>query len=270
MWNGALTIAGVAIPVKVFAATEPHTPRFRELHAKDGAPIEHRVVSAKTGREIARDRIVKGYETSPGRFVVLTDEEIKAVERPERKAIELEDFVPAGQIDPVFYDRAYHLGAQKEGRDAFAALLAALEKTGLVGIGRVVLRTKEQLVAVRPGDGVLRMSTMRFADELVDAGELDVEAPRKKPTAAEVKMAEQLVEGLAAPFDPADFEDDYRKRVEEYARAKAKGKAPEPPEPEPAPDETSDLLDALKASMEHAGRRRRGAAQGAAKKKARR
>ena len=257
MWNGALTLGGLAIPVKVFAATESHTPRFRELHEADGAPIRHRRVSSKTGREVPNDRIVKGYETSPGKWIVLTDEEIKAVERPERRAIELEAFVPAEQIDPVYYDRAYHLGAQGDGRDAFAALLAALEKTGLVGIGRVVLRTKEQLVAVRPGDGVLRMSTMRFADELVAPEDLDIDEPQRAPTRAEIDMAEQLVEGLAAPFDPEAYHDTYRERVEEYAKAKARGKAPDVPEAEPQPEETGDLLDALKASMEHAGARRR-------------
>jgi DNA end-binding protein Ku len=258
MWNGALTIAGVNVPVKVFAATESHTPRFRELHEKDGAPIEHRRVSSKSGREISYDRIVKGYETSAGRYVVLTDEEIKAIEQPERKAIEVEDFVPAEQIDPVYYDRAYFLGAGDEARDAFAALLEALERTGLVGIGRVVLRTKEQLVAIRPGDGVLKMSTMRFADELVDSGDLDVATADRAPSRREVEMAGKLIGGLEEEFDPSAYRDTYRKRVEDYAKAKAKGKAPELEEV-PEPEETPDLLEALKASIEGANGRSNGA-----------
>jgi DNA end-binding protein Ku len=248
MWNGAISIAGINIPVKVFAATESKTPRFRELHVKDGAPIEHRRVSSKTGREIPYERIVKGYESSNGRYVVLTDEEIRAVEAPERKAIDVEDFVPAEQIDPVFYDRAYHLGAGDGGRDAFAALLTALERTGLVGIGRVVLRTKEQVVALRPGDGVLKMSTMRFADELVDPSDLDIPKPDRAPTKRELEMAGQLVKGLHAEFDPSDYKDEYRKRVDKYARAKAKGKEPELETPE-EPEVSDDLLDALKASV---------------------
>src|SRR4051794_5555821 len=201
IWNGAISIRGLDVPCKVFAATESHTPHFRELHEKDGAPIEHRRVSSKTGREISNKSIVKGYETSNGRYVVLTDEEIKAVEQPERKAIEVEAFVPDEQVDPIHYDRAYFLGAGKDGRDAFAALLAALEKTGLVGIGRVVLRSKEQLVAVRPGDGALRMSTMRFADELVKVSDLDISAPRKKPAPKEIQMASKLVDGFAEEFE---------------------------------------------------------------------
>lgn len=248
IWNGALTIAGVNVPVKVFSATESHTPHFRELHEKDGAPIEHKRVSSKTGREVAYDNIVKGYETSSGRYVVLTDEEIKAIEAPERRAIEVDDFVPTEQIDPVFYDRAYFLGAQDEGRDAFAALLAALDKTGLVGIGRVVLRSKEQLVAVRPGDGCMRMSTMRFADELVGVKDLDITKPRKKPAKREVDMAEKLTTGLAKKFNPSSYKDTWRKTVEDYAKKKAAGKEPELAEPEPQ-EESDDLLAALEASM---------------------
>lgn len=249
MWNGALAIAGVNIPVKVFAATESHTPRFRELHASDGAPIEHRRVSATSGREIPFERIVKGYETSSGTYVVLTDDEIRAIEAPARKAIDIEDFVPAAQVDPVFYDRAYHLGAQDDGRDAFAALLAALRRTELIGIGRVTLRSREQLVAIRPGDGVLRMSTMRYADELVAPGRLKVEAPKKTPTKRELQMAGQLIGGMHAAYRPGAYKDTYRARVEDYAKRKAKGQAPELPEAT-EPQETSDLLGALRASLE--------------------
>jgi DNA end-binding protein Ku len=253
MWNGALSVQGLDIPVKVFAATESHTPSFRELHEKDGAPIEHRRVSSKTGREVSNDKIVKGYEASNGKWVVLTDEEIKAVERPERKAIEIEAFVPADQVDPVYYDRAYYLGAggKDDAREAFAAMLAALEKTELVGIGRVVLRSKEQLVDVRAGDGVLRMSTMHFHDELVAAKDVDVPAPSKKPSAKEVEMAAKLIEGLHEDWDAKRYKDTYRKRVEDYAKAKAKGKPPKL-ELVPPPEETSDLLAALQASLKDA------------------
>ncbi|MDX6655376.1 MAG: end-binding protein Ku [Solirubrobacteraceae bacterium] len=256
IWNGAVMLAGMAVPVKLFAATQPTTPRFRELHQKDGAPIEHRRVSTKTGREVPSEQIVLGYETGNGRYVVLSPDEVRAIEQPERKAIEIEAFVPAEQIDPIFYDRAYHVGAQKDGRDALAALLAALERTDLVGIGRVVLRSKEQLVALRAGDGVLNMSTMRFADELVAAEELDLPEPKRAPTQREVEMAEELLEGLHAEFDPSAYHDTYRERVDSYAKAKAKGKAPELPELE-EPAEPEDLMAALQASLEAAPKRKR-------------
>src|SRR4051794_11797887 len=253
MWNGALSVQGLDIPVKVFAATESHTPHFRELHAKDGAPIEHRRGSSKSGREVANDKIVKGCQGANGKWVVLTDEEIKAVEQPERKAIEIEAFVPGDQIDPVFYDRAYYLGAggKDDARDAFAAMLAALEKTELVGIGRVVLRSKEQLVAVRAGDNVLRMSTMRFHDELLGAKDIDIAAARKKPSPKEIDMAARLIDGLHEDWDPKKYKDTYRKRVEDYAKAKAKGKPPKL-ELVPPPEETDDLMAALQAALKDA------------------
>jgi DNA end-binding protein Ku len=267
MWNGALVIEDLTVPVKVFAATEPRAVRFRELHGKDGAPIEHRRVSAKSGRELKADQVVKGFETSPGRFVVLTDEEIHAIEQPERRAIEIETIVPAQQVDPARFDRAYFLGAQDEGRDAFAALVAALERTELAAIGRVVLRTKEQLVAVRAGDGVLRMSTLRFADELVAPVDFEITAPKRAPTKREREMAEQLVDGFAATFDPGTYPDAYYDRVDAYAKQKAKGQEPELPAPD-EPKPTDDLLDALKASVEAAPKRRTKSRRPPAKRKA--
>jgi DNA end-binding protein Ku len=249
MWNGAVTVGALTVPVKVFTATESHTVRFRELHEKDGAPIEHRKVNAKTGREVAKDKIVKGYETSPGHWVILTDEEIKAAEQPRRKAIEVEHFVPAEQVDPVYYDKAYYLGAGDAGKDAYATLAAALEKTGRVGIGRVVLRSREQLVALRSCDGVLRMSTMRFADQLVTPDELDIERPKKAPSKQEIQMAEKLIDGLGDEWDPERYSDEYRAKLLTYLKAKAAGKQPDMPAAGEEPADDVDLLAALQASM---------------------
>jgi DNA end-binding protein Ku len=250
MWNGAVAVGALTVPVKVFTATESHTVRFRELHAKDGAAIEHRKVNPKTGREVAGDKIVKGYETSPGRWVVFTNEEIKAAEQPSRKAIEIEHFVPAEQIDPVYYDKAYHLGVGKDGDDAYATLAAAIEKTGRVGIGRVVLRSREQLVALRSQDGVLRMSTMRFADQLVVIGkDVEVETPRKQPTKQEVEMAEKLIDGLGDAWKPDELTDSYREKLLTYLEAKAAGKSPKIEADPDEPEDDVDLLAALQASM---------------------
>jgi DNA end-binding protein Ku len=207
-------------------------------------------VSSKTGREVDKDKIAKGYETSPGHWVILSNEEIKAAEQPRRKAIEIEHFVPAEQIDPVHYDKAYYLGAGKEGGEAYATLAAALEKTERVGIGRVVLRSREQLVALRACDGVLRMSTMRFADELVAPEDIDVEAPKKTPSKQEVEMAEKLIEGLGDTWEPESYEDEYRDKLLTYLKAKAAGKAPKAPAKESEePEDEVDLLAALKASV---------------------
>jgi DNA end-binding protein Ku len=240
----------VVVPVKLFSAIEDRTVHFRELHAKDGAPIEHRRVSSKTGREVPSERIVKGYETSRGRWVLLTNEEIKAIEAPARKAIEIEDFVPAEQVDPAFYDRPYHLGVGDGGREPYAVLHAALRKTGRVGIGRVVLRGREQLVSVRAGsDNLLELSTMRYADELIDPGDVDVPAPSRTPTKQEADMAAKLTQGLHQRFKPEQYEDEYRARVLDYLERKARGEDVELPSDE-APEETGDdLAAALEASV---------------------
>jgi DNA end-binding protein Ku len=255
IWNGAIAFGTVVVPVKLFSAIEDRTVHFRELHAKDGAPIEHRRVSSKTGREVPPERIVKGYETSPGRWVLFTDEEIKAIQAPARKTIEIEDFVPADQVDPVYYDRPYHVGVQEAGRDAYAVLHAALRKTERVGIGRLVLRGREQLVALRAGeDALLELSTMRYHDELVAPEDVDVPKPRRKPSAKEVEMGEQLTKGLHVRFRPEQYEDTYRERVLDYLRRKAKGEDVEPPEADEQPEPSDDLAAALQASLDGAKR----------------
>jgi DNA end-binding protein Ku len=240
----------VTVPVKVFGALEDQGIHFRELHVKDGSEVAHVLVGAD-GAEIPRDRVAKGFEVKPDEYVVLTNDEIKAADQPARKAIELEDFVPAEQIDPVFYDKPYHLAPQKGAEDGYALLAAALEKAGRVGIGRVVLRAREQLVSVRPVDGALRMQVMHFAEELVDAGSLDVDEPSKKPAKKEVEMAGALVETLATDFKPQKYEDTYRERLLELVRRKEKGESIELPERE-APEPSDDLMAALEASLKGA------------------
>jgi DNA end-binding protein Ku len=248
IWNGAIAFGAVTVPVKVYGALEDRAIRFRELHEKDGSEVAH-VLVGSDGAEIPRERVAKGFEVAPDEYVVLTNEEIKAADQPARKAIELEDFVPADQIDPVFYDKPYTLGPQKGAEEGYALLAAALEKAGRVGIGRVVLRAREQLVSVRPVDGALRMQVMRFAGEVVPGKDLDVDAPARAPAKKEVEMAGALVETLATDFDPARYEDTYRERVLEVVRRKEQGEEIELPEPEPR-EETDDLMAALQASLD--------------------
>src|SRR3954452_1428391 len=201
IWNGAIAFGAVTVPIKVYGALEDKSIHFHEVHLKDEGAIEHRLVDPSTNREVPREKVVKGYEVSDGKWVVVSNDEIKAADQPERKAVEVEDFVPGDEIDPVYYDKAYNLAPGKGGEKAYALLNAALEKTGRVGIGRVVLRTKEQLVAVRAaGGGLLRMHTMHVSDEIVSAKDLDVPKAKKKPASREVEMAGKLVGGLAADF----------------------------------------------------------------------
>lgn len=242
-----MAFGAVTVPIKVFGALEDKSIHFRELHAKDGSEVAHVLVD-NDGAEVPRERVAKGFEVAPDEYVVMTNDEIKAADQPARKAIELEDFVPANEIDPVFYDKPYYLAPQKGAEEAYALLAAALEKTSRVGIGRVVLRARELLVSVRPVDGALRMQVMRFADELVPGKEMDVDEPAKAPAKKEVQMASALIDTLAADFDPTKYEDTYRDRVLDVVKAKEKGKEIKPA-PAPEREESDDLMAALEASL---------------------
>src|SRR6476646_4828656 len=248
LWNGAIRFGLVNVPIKVYGAASSKQIRFRELHIKDAAPLEHRRVCGKEDKEVPYDEVVRGYETSPGRYVVLTKDEIQAPARERGKTIDLEDFVPADQIDPVFYDTPYWLGPQKDSDEPYAVLLAALEKTGLVGIGRFALRTREQLVALFPVDGALRISTMRFHDEVVEDDDLDLPTPPKKVSDREAKMADALVSSLQTEFDPAEYDDSYREHVLEIVEAKAEGKQIVVPESKDG-DSSTDLMALLEQSV---------------------
>ena len=247
IWNGTITFGMVNVPVKLYSATESKTVHFHEVHMADGARIEHRRICAKEDREVPYEEIVKGYEVSEGRYVVLERDEVKAAAGDRGKVIHLREFVAAEDIDPMFYERTYYLGA-REDADAYRLLLEAIRKTGRAGIGRFSFHDREYLVALRAGADGLVLHTLRFHDELVGADELEIGAPAKAPAAAEAKMAGQLVDTLAADFAPADYEDEYRAAVLELIARKAKGEeidiaAEEEPEP------GDDLMAALEASL---------------------
>lgn len=246
LWNGTLTFGAVAIPVKLFSATSPHTLRFKEVRASDGSRVEHKRLGADSGEEIPYKEIEKAYDTGKGQ-IILTKEEIAAAEGSRPKVIAIEHFVAGDQIDPVFYDKAYHLGAQKDGEHAYRVLLAALEQTEKVGIGRFILRTREQLVALRPLNGALGLQTMRFDDELVDKDDLELPSLRKKPGDREVTMAGKLVEMLAGDWEPEEHEDTYRDAVLKLIEQKRKGKKITKAKRKPATGD--DLAAALEASL---------------------
>src|SRR3954470_4991985 len=192
IWNGTIACSGVFVPVKVHSATEDRTVHFHEVHQDDGARIEHKRICPKEDRKVPYKEIVKGYEGSNGKYVVLEDEELKAAAGKATRLIEVEDFVCAADIDPVMYDRTYFLGSDDKGKDAYRLLHDALEKTDRVGIGRWVFHNREYLVAIRPLDEALAMHTMRFADELVPAKDLDIPRPSKNPSTQELGMAGKL------------------------------------------------------------------------------
>lgn len=248
IWNGTISLGLVNVPVKLYTATESKTVSFHEVHLKDGSRVEHRRICPKEDREVPYEEIVKGFEVSEGKYVVLTDDEVKAAAGDRGKVIELDEFVDAAEIDPVVYEKTYYVGAGDEPA-AYRLLHAALEKSGRAGIGRFTFHDREYLVAVRALADVVVLHTLRFHDELVPAKDLEVKRTRRNPAPREVKMAKSLVDSLAAGFDPTEYEDEYRAAVSKLIEAKARGEEIDLAAQE-EPEHGDDLMAALQASLD--------------------
>jgi DNA end-binding protein Ku len=247
IWNGTISLGLVNVPIKLYTATESKTVHFHEVHVKDGAGIEHRRICPKEDREVPYKQVVKGYEVSDGKYVVLDKDEIKAAAGDGGKVIELGEFVEASDIDPVFFEKTYFVGSADE-KDAYRLLHEALRRSGKAGIGRFTFHDREYLVAVRALDELIVLHTLRYHDELVEAEELELPTARRKPASRELKMAESLVDSLGAPFDPTDYEDSYREAVLELIKRKAKGEEIDLAAQE-EPEHGDDLAAALQASL---------------------
>jgi DNA end-binding protein Ku len=247
IWNGTITFGLVDVPVKLYTATESKTVSFHQVHARDGARIEHRRMCAKEDKEVPYKEVVKGYEVSPGKYVVLEKDEIKAAAGDRGKVVHLREFVDAADIDPVFYDKTYYVGSGDD-KDAYRLLHEALRRSGRAGIGRFTFHDREYLVAVRALDDVIALHTMRFHDEIVSGDELEIESRGRKPSDREVKMAKSLIDTLGEDFEPEEYEDTYRDAVLELIKRKAKGEEIDLAEQE-EPDHGDDLMAALQASI---------------------
>jgi DNA end-binding protein Ku len=256
IWNGTVTFGLIAVPIKVHSATESHRIHFHQVHAEDGARIKQRRICSKEGKEVPYKEVAMGYEVRGGEFVRLEKEEIDAAAGDRSHTIELERFVDPDDVDPVFFDRTYYLGAGQDGEDAYRLLLDALRRAGRAGMGRWVFHNREYLAGVRAAGDVLVLHTLRFADEVVPAGKLDIPKPSRKPSERELDMAEQLVDSLHKRFRPSAFKDSYRERVAELIRRKSEGEEIELPEPEEA-ESTDDLMAALEASLGTGSRKAR-------------
>ena len=253
MWTGAISFGLVTVPVKLYSALDRKAVRFHQLSGKTGARISQRRVDPTTGEEVPYEEIVKGYEISKDHYVVIEPGELDALEPKKTKTIEIEEFVELSQIDPVFYDHPYYLAPATGGVKPYRLLLQAMRETNRVAIARVVIRSKEQLVALRPIGEALGMATMIFADEVTPPESLEEirEASEVKTTKRELDMAKQLVNSLAGDFHPEDFSDTYRQEILDLIERKAQGEeiAVQPrvdDTPAPAPD----LMSALKASLD--------------------
>lgn len=248
IWNGSISFGMVRVPVKLYSATASKTIRFREVHLKDESPLEHRRISTATDEEVPWSGIVKGYETGDGEYVVLEPDEVKAAAGDRGKVIELSEFVDAAEIDPTAIRRTYYAG-YRDRSEAWSVLRDALEQTGKAGIGRFTFHNREQLVAVRAEGPVIAVEVLRFADELIPATELGIDAAPEKLTPKEKKMAKRLIEGLYEEFDPEEWQDEHRDQVLAVIRAKAEGEKPKKQKGK-ARRANRDLAAALEASLE--------------------
>ena len=251
IWSGAISFGLVNVPVKLYSATSPKTVRFHQLSKETGARIKQKRVDPSTGEEVAFDDIVKGYEITPDRYVTIAPEELEALDPKASHTIDIEEFVELAEIDPIFYDHNYYLAPAAGGAKAYRLLLDAMHESGKVGIGRVVLRSKQQLCALRPAGAALTLTTMLFGDEVLSPDRIDELDGLGEAQASdrELKMAQQLISSLAAKFEPSKYTDQYREQVLALIERKAAGEEiavqPQAPESAAAPD----LMAALEASL---------------------
>jgi DNA end-binding protein Ku len=252
IWSGSISFGLLNVPVKLYSAVARRGISLREIRESDGARIRHRRVAEGTDEEVPFEKIVKAFEITSGNYVPLGKDEMAALAPKKTRAIEVQDFVDLDEIDPIYFDSPYYLGPAEGAEKAYSLLVSALEGSGKVAIARFVFRNKEHLAAIRPADGVLTLTTMRFADEVVAPGELEDVLPAETPEVAkrEVEMAERLIDSLTTDFDPAAYRDEYREELMALIERKAEGKevvtlAATEPEATAAPD----LMAALEESI---------------------
>ncbi len=252
IWSGSISFGLLNVPVKLYSAVARRGISLREIRESDGARIRHRRVAEGTDEEVPYEKIQKAFEITSGNYVPITKDEMAALAPEKTRAIDVQDFVDLDEIDPIYFDSPYYLGPADGAEKAYSLLASAMERSGKVAIARFVFRNKEHLAALRADNGVLTLTTMRFADEVVPPDELEDVIPDKKPKVAakEVEMAEQLIESLTSDFDPTAYRDEYREELMSLIERKAEGKeivAPDAPEREAT--KAPDLMAALEESI---------------------
>lgn len=250
IWSGAIAFGLVNVPVKLVAATRDHGVHFVQLHGEDAERIRMKRTCPEHG-EVPFDEVVKGYKVSPSEYVVVTQEELDTLEPEKTRTIDIEGFVELKEVDPLYFDRAYHLVPSETAGKAYRLLLEAMEASKRTALGRFVLRNREHVVAIRPYGGRLVLQVLRHADELIPVTVAhEGTAEPKKPSPREREMAKKLVDSLSMEFDPAAFKDDYRERVLELVERKAKGETITVHEPERRTPAVQDLEKALERSLQ--------------------
>ena len=254
LWSGSLSFGLVNVPVQLFSAVRDRDVHFRQLHEKDGAPLETRRFCVEEDSEVPYEEIAHGYELDGEGQVVLTDEDLASVTPRKTRTIDIDAFVDLADIDPIHFDHPYLLapsGDSEGTRRAYQLLVEVMSSTDRVALGRFVMRTKEYLVAIRVRDDRLALTTMLFADEIRDAA--DVPTGGKKPSKSQLESTVQLIEALAGDWDPDAYEDRHRRRLLDIVKRKKQGKRIRAPKAEKQPAPVSDLMAALERSLEEAG-----------------
>ena len=252
MWSGSIAFGLVNIPIKMYTAVQPKDVHFHQLHDADGVRIEQKRVCPADHEEVPYEHIVKGYEISKGRYVVIKPEELKALDPHATGTIDIERFINRSEIDPLHYEHSYYLGPDRGAARPYALLLHAMEKAGKAALGRVVLRTKQYPTLIRPLGRVLAMETLLYADEVVSPDDIEVPA-NVEVDERELAMAEQLVSAMSGPFAPSEWRDEYRERVLDLIQRKAEGEEfAQKPAAAEQPTAMVDLITALRASLDQA------------------
>ncbi len=251
IWKGAISFGLVSIPINLFPATEHKDIKFRQLHKTCQAPIRYQKVCSACGQEVSQEDIVRGYEYESGRYVIINEEDLERVPDGRTRTIDIIDFVNIDEIDPVYFDKTYYLAPGEVGEKAYALLHRAMEETGKIAVAKVVIRNKESLAVIRGYKNVLAMETVYFPDEIRDTAKLPGLERNITLHDNEMKMARELIENLATSFDPAKYDDEYRKKLIELIHAKIEGEEIAVPEAAEK-GKVVDLMEALKASVEMA------------------
>jgi DNA end-binding protein Ku len=253
MWKGSIAFGLVNIPIELYSAVRDHRPKFRLLHAKDESPIQYEKVCASEGKRVAWEDLVKGYEYEKGQFVVVTKEDFKTAAVEKTRTIDILDFVDPKDVDERYFETPYYLQAGKGADRAYALLRDAIEKSGKIGIAKIILRDAQHLAAVETIGDAIVLTMMRFADEL--AALEDFRFPKSgaiRP--GEMNMALQLIDSLSAKWEPEKYTDEYRDNLMRVIQAKLKGKKPKLLEREtPHTAQVVDLMARLRASLEGKG-----------------
>lgn len=260
IWKGSISFGLVNIPIALYPATRKEELKFRLLRAKDLSPVNYKRVAAKDGKEVPWDEIVKGYEYEKGKFVVLSDKDFQRVDLEATQTVDIQDFVDLDEIDPMYFYKPYYLEPQKGGDKAYTLLREALSDGKKVGIAKVVIKTRQYLAGVKALKDALVLELMHFAEELADAGKLNV--PKKTTVGKrEKEMAEALVKSMTSKWDPEKYKDDYREALMEVIEEKVESggeEIEEKPKEKKPPTKVIDLVAVLQESLK---------AQGGGKKK---